>query len=114
MTALHWASSRGNDHVVKLLLMGKANPNAVTKVGSARQQCIQTSIVPNPCPILFLIKLGQTPLHLACKAQYSETVRALLAGGADVHLKNNVRPLEWLDTLRLCVCSSFCLHERIH
>lgn len=60
MTALHWAATRGESNVAKMLVSAGARLEALTRNGN------------------------YTPLHLAARAGRAETVRALLASGADV------------------------------
>lgn len=38
----------------------------------------------------FILKAGNTPLHLACQNNHSESVRVLLLGGSRTDTKNNV------------------------
>ena len=64
MTCLHWASDRGHNEMVELLLGRKSDPN------------IQDS-------------LGNTPLHMAAEAHQQDIVRLLLILGADVSIKNH-------------------------
>jgi ankyrin repeat protein len=59
MTALHWAAMSGNAEMVKLLAVGGANLEAVTRNGS------------------------YTALHLASKGGHAGAVRALLDAGAN-------------------------------
>jgi ankyrin repeat protein len=59
MTALHWAAMSGNAEMVKLLAVGGANLEAVTRNGS------------------------YTALHLASKGGHAGAVRALLEAGAN-------------------------------
>ncbi len=60
MTALHWASLRGDAGMVSVLLYAGANPEATTRLGA------------------------YTPLHLAAREGRSEVARLLLEGGSAV------------------------------
>ena len=59
MTALHWASERADDALVRVLLGAGATVDAVTRIGD------------------------YTPLHLAAKAGSADAVEALLEAGSD-------------------------------
>ena len=59
MTALHWASERGDLEIVEALLFAGAFPDAATRNGE------------------------YSPLHLAAKAGHGQIVRTLLEGGAN-------------------------------
>jgi ankyrin repeat protein len=62
MTALHWAASRGDADLTKMLVFAGARVDAFTRNGN------------------------YTPLHLAAKAGRGGSAKALLAAGADVKL----------------------------
>ena len=49
--------------------------------------------------------MGQTPLHLACKAGEIDAVAVLLASGADIEAKNCVRVL--VGSLVTVSCDAF-------
>jgi acyl-CoA-binding protein len=59
MTCLHWASDRGHEEIVELLIEKRSNPNE-----------------PDHC--------GNTPLHIAAMSGQKEVVRLLLDAKADV------------------------------
>ncbi|MGI9628832.1 MAG: ankyrin repeat domain-containing protein [Longimicrobiales bacterium] len=59
MTALHWAASRGDLRLARMLIQAGANLDAGTRIGR------------------------YTPLHVAAKEAASEVARALIAAGGD-------------------------------
>ena len=61
MTALHWAASRGDAAMTRMLLSAGANIRATTRLG------------------------GITPLHMASQAGHAQVVAAVIAAGADVN-----------------------------
>ena len=60
LTALHVAAETGNLEITRLLIAGKADVQAKSRLG------------------------GYTPLHLAAGGGHAEVVRALVQAGADV------------------------------
>lgn len=66
MTALHWAATRGDAPLARLLLGARASTAATTRIGAL------------------------TPLHLAAQAGNAEVVRALLTAGADARARTDV------------------------
>jgi len=89
-TPLHAAlcknSSPAHDRVVKILLAGGANPNAVTKPG------IETGAFMRDCRTR-----GETPLHRAAAFGSAESIQLLLDAGAIKDAKdiNGDSPLAW-------------------
>jgi ankyrin repeat protein len=108
LTPLHIAS-RFHLPVVEVLLRAHADPNVTDKV---RSWFTSASIIDelNSFDFFSCVKWGDTPLHEACETRQSEIVRALLAGGANLHAENNVStwtswghkgiPLRFSDWLR--------------
>ncbi len=76
MTALHWASHRGDETLVDLLLEAGASTAAVTRLGQ------------------------HTPLHVASRAARGAVVHALVAHGADPSAKTDTgaTPLHYAAT----------------
>lgn len=66
MTALHWAATRGDAELARLLLKAKASTAAKTRIGAL------------------------TPLHLAAQSGSAEVVAALLKAGADARATTGV------------------------
>jgi ankyrin repeat protein len=100
MTALHWASRRGDAELAQMLLYAGANVRATTRLGGYTP-ILMASQVGNAELIDLLIKAGAdaasatsngtTALMLAATSGNAPAVRLLLAAGADPNAKENAR-----------------------
>jgi ankyrin repeat protein len=96
MTALHWASERGDVALVDMLLVSGANPVAVTRLGDYTPLHLAAR-TGNAAVIRALLKAGASaktpaasgvmPLHLAAAAGIADAATALIDAGADVNAK---------------------------
>lgn len=100
-TALHSASAFENEDaacaLIQLLLNARANPHAVDREGfgpmhwaafvggTDRLRLLQEGGADVNLPSA---KLGDTPLHRACRAGHAATIAALVAAGADTRMQN--------------------------
>lgn len=100
-TALHSASALENEDaacaLTQILLDAGANPHAVDREGfgpmhwaafvggTARLRLLQEGGGDVNLPSA---KLGDTPLHRACRAGHADTIAALVAAGADTRMQN--------------------------
>jgi len=104
MTALHWASERGDQAMVEMLVFAGANVSAVTRIGQYTP--LHLAARAGSAPVVgALLKAGAsaaaltstgkvTPLHLAASAGDAAVVTLLLDKGADI----NAKETEWGQT----------------
>jgi len=103
MTALHWASDRGDSAMAAVLLAAKADVKAATRIGrytplhvAARggHGAIVAALLNAGADANGLTETGVTALHLASASGTVEGIKALIAGGADP----NARDSQWGQT----------------
>lgn len=103
MTALHWASDRGDSAMTAVLLAAKADVKAVTRIGSysplhiaARggHGAIVAALLNAGADANGMTESGVTPLHLASASGTVDGIKALIARGADP----NARDSQWGQT----------------
>ena len=103
MTALHWASDRGDGAMVDVLLKASADVKATTRVGAYTPLHIAAkgghgeivaSLVKAGSDVNAMTSTGATALHFASASGASAGIAALLEKGANV----NVREREWGQT----------------
>jgi Ankyrin repeats (3 copies)/Ankyrin repeats (many copies) len=93
-TALHWATIKNKPNLVEVLIDVGANPNAKNSYGdTALHEAVAHLNI-----VKMLIKAhanvnsrhrgGWTPLHLAANCNYFETVKTLIAAGANPNIKD--------------------------
>ena len=101
--ALYWASQLGYDSCVELLLKAGANPNEIyydgttplhlaasSKAASSNKVfCINVLLKMGADHSLHKKSTGSTPLHIAVRNNFYESVEALLLGGADPEAVDN-------------------------
>ncbi|KAI8379069.1 ankyrin repeat-containing domain protein [Radiomyces spectabilis] len=92
----HYAASKGNVEVCRLLLEHKAAVNAINKI---KQTPLHRAAAQGSTPLVNALlhakaRLnpkdfeGNTPLHLACEEGHGDTAAVLLQNGADVDALN--------------------------
>jgi ankyrin repeat protein len=91
-TALYWAAKQGRTEVVTLLLKNNANVNLLRE---SRDSVLHVAL-PHPAVVKLLLETninvnqlndsGVTPLYLAVRFGYLDTIKLLLAKKADVNL----------------------------
>jgi ankyrin repeat protein len=100
MTALHWAASKNDVDLAKLLLIAGANLKASTRIGGYTPLLIAsrsghadmvTALLGAGADPNGVTANGATPLMFAAQAGKVATVDALLAGGADVNAAERVK-----------------------
>ena len=104
MTALHWASERGDEGIVNTLLYAGANTAAVTRLGDytplhlaarvGHASIVATLLDAGASPSAGSSTGKVTPLHFVAASGSAAAVHALVEHGADV----NARESEWGQT----------------
>ncbi len=103
MTALHWASDRGDMTLVTALLAAKPNLKVVTRIGAytplhlagkSGNGDVVAALVKAGSDVKAATASGATALHFAAKAGDVRSIEALAAAGADV----NARESQWEQT----------------
>jgi ankyrin repeat protein len=100
MTALHWAASKNDIDLAKLLVVAGANLKATTRIGGYTPLLIAsrsgyagmvTALLGAGADPNLATANGATPLMFAAQAGNVATVNALIAGGADVNAAEKVK-----------------------
>ena len=103
MTALHWASDRGDAKLAAALLAAKPNVKALTRIGAytslhiaakSGNADVVAALIKGGSDVKAATTSGATALHFAAKAGNAKAIEALLAAGADV----NAREEKWGQT----------------
>ena len=104
MTALHWASDRGDAALAEVLLHAGANPEVVTRIGAytplhiasrnGHLAVVSTLLDAGANVEARTVPGGSTPLHVAATGGDPAVVNRLLEAGADA----NAREHEWKQT----------------
>jgi hypothetical protein len=100
MTALHWAATKNDVDLAKVLLYAGANVKATTRIGgytplliaskSGNTAMIETLVGAGADPNSTTVN-GTTALMFAAQAGNADAVKALITRGADVNLKEKVK-----------------------
>src|SRR3982750_251555 len=100
MTALHWASRRGETDMVRMLLAAGANVRATTRLGNytalilaseGGHAAVIEALVGAGADVKVTTAAGVTPLMLASASGQVDAVKSLLAHGADVNAAEPTR-----------------------